>query len=429
MNDVIRFPCPGCGKRLKAPAANVGRRAKCACGLTIRVPGSDPAPAPEPLDLDDAPPRAAGPVEAVARPGRRGRTAGPPPGLAVGGRGRGRPVPHADGRVCGRVLRLHPRPPSAAGPGRDRRRDRPENARPNPDPNSGQPGQWNRAGQGGPGATAERQLEGGRQDHRDAAAEATSELVAGCQRAAGRQRCRPPGRGRGRRPLHGDGRVQPADGREVSDDVPVRDQEPGRGDRPLRLPRDGANVGRRVRSDAGPVKLKGYVLITSKNNATGEFTIPIACEPESGSFPDGNYQTDIELGDTVVARLNWSVGGAAESTAKTDPPVKGGTGLAGLAGEWDGPLGTMKIGPDGKGTYSWLIVTGTLYSFVLGDLTVQEDAGKLTLKAAPQLGLEKVQLEFTVKPAADGTTLELTEKKGFFKVMTYKRKAAPPPTP
>lgn len=42
MDDVIRFPCAACGKRLKAPPALVGRNVKCACGHSQAVP--PPAP-------------------------------------------------------------------------------------------------------------------------------------------------------------------------------------------------------------------------------------------------------------------------------------------------------------------------------------------------------------------------------------------------
>ena len=49
MDEHIRFPCPACGKRLKAPQAHAGRRARCSCGQSVVVPS------PEPLPLDDAP--------------------------------------------------------------------------------------------------------------------------------------------------------------------------------------------------------------------------------------------------------------------------------------------------------------------------------------------------------------------------------------
>lgn len=49
MDNYIRFHCPACRKRLKAPPAYVGRVVRCTrpgCGITLRVPG-------EVLDLDD----------------------------------------------------------------------------------------------------------------------------------------------------------------------------------------------------------------------------------------------------------------------------------------------------------------------------------------------------------------------------------------
>ena len=40
-DDVIRFTCPACGKRLKAPRAAAGRAATCRrCGAAVTVPES-----------------------------------------------------------------------------------------------------------------------------------------------------------------------------------------------------------------------------------------------------------------------------------------------------------------------------------------------------------------------------------------------------
>ena len=50
----IRFACPDCGKRLKAPADAIGRPGRCSCGASFVVPGagteprSEPTPAPQP---------------------------------------------------------------------------------------------------------------------------------------------------------------------------------------------------------------------------------------------------------------------------------------------------------------------------------------------------------------------------------------------
>ena len=47
-----------------------------------------------------------------------------------------------------------------------------------------------------------------------------------------------------------------------------------------------------------------------ENNATGEFKAILGCEPESGAFADGNYQTTVKLNDETIAVLNWTVGSA-----------------------------------------------------------------------------------------------------------------------
>ncbi len=50
----LHFPCPFCGKGLKAEAAKAGRKARCnGCGKAVSVPGlSEPPPRP-PLDIAD----------------------------------------------------------------------------------------------------------------------------------------------------------------------------------------------------------------------------------------------------------------------------------------------------------------------------------------------------------------------------------------
>ncbi len=47
--DVIRFPCPRCGKALKVAASAAGKRARCtgkACGQRVTVPAAGPGPEP-----------------------------------------------------------------------------------------------------------------------------------------------------------------------------------------------------------------------------------------------------------------------------------------------------------------------------------------------------------------------------------------------
>jgi formylglycine-generating enzyme required for sulfatase activity len=46
--ESFRFPCPACGKRLKATRAQVGRRARCACGNAVTVPAPTEPLAPTP---------------------------------------------------------------------------------------------------------------------------------------------------------------------------------------------------------------------------------------------------------------------------------------------------------------------------------------------------------------------------------------------
>src|SRR5262245_55065318 len=50
----LHFPCPHCGKGLKAEPAKAGRKARCnGCGKTVNVPGlSEPPPRPA-LDISD----------------------------------------------------------------------------------------------------------------------------------------------------------------------------------------------------------------------------------------------------------------------------------------------------------------------------------------------------------------------------------------
>ena len=38
MTEMIRFLCPGCGKKLKVPCAILGRKVKCSCGVSQRSP-------------------------------------------------------------------------------------------------------------------------------------------------------------------------------------------------------------------------------------------------------------------------------------------------------------------------------------------------------------------------------------------------------
>lgn len=78
-----------------------------------------------------------------------------------------------------------------------------------------------------------------------------------------------------------------------------------------RSPPDGTGVRREIHGKDGPIPLKGFVLITSVNRVTGAFEMPLGCEPKSGPFPDGDYQTRVFLNDKLVGVLNWSVGGAA----------------------------------------------------------------------------------------------------------------------
>jgi hypothetical protein len=48
MDDLLRFPCLACGKRLKASREHAGRTARCSCGQAVVVPD------PEPLRFTDS---------------------------------------------------------------------------------------------------------------------------------------------------------------------------------------------------------------------------------------------------------------------------------------------------------------------------------------------------------------------------------------
>ncbi|HVS36759.1 MAG TPA: hypothetical protein VMS17_14455 [Gemmataceae bacterium] len=73
-------------------------------------------------------------------------------------------------------------------------------------------------------------------------------------------------------------------------------------------PPDGTTFGRQIRTEAGSVDLKGFVFLTEQNNSTGELTAMLGCEPESGAFADGDYQTTVKLNGETIALLNWTVG-------------------------------------------------------------------------------------------------------------------------
>ena len=47
-SPTLSFPCPGCGKTMKAPAALAGKRGKCPHCQTMFVVGGGPASAPRP---------------------------------------------------------------------------------------------------------------------------------------------------------------------------------------------------------------------------------------------------------------------------------------------------------------------------------------------------------------------------------------------
>jgi hypothetical protein len=77
--------------------------------------------------------------------------------------------------------------------------------------------------------------------------------------------------------------------------------------------------------------MKGFVLMTSFNNATGAFEMPMECAPEAGPYPDGAYQTKVLVNDEVVALVNWSVGGPVQGEKSPVPAKESATDLK---GEW-----------------------------------------------------------------------------------------------
>lgn len=56
MDDRIRFTCPACQKRLKAAPEHAGKRVRCTCGQSVRVPSPAPLPSEAPPRPWPAPP-------------------------------------------------------------------------------------------------------------------------------------------------------------------------------------------------------------------------------------------------------------------------------------------------------------------------------------------------------------------------------------
>jgi hypothetical protein len=88
-------------------------------------------------------------------------------------------------------------------------------------------------------------------------------------------------------------------------------------------PPDGTRITAEVRGRAGSVGLKGGPLITSQNNATGEFDVLLMCSPKNGDYADGPYQTRVIVNGAETALLNWSVGGAAAPAPPEPPAARG----------------------------------------------------------------------------------------------------------
>ena len=58
----------------------------------------------------------------------------------------------------------------------------------------------------------------------------------------------------------------------------------------------------------GKIKLGPSVYMMAENRSTGEFTLGINLEPQTGAFADGPYQAKLKLDDKVVVLANWEVG-------------------------------------------------------------------------------------------------------------------------
>jgi hypothetical protein len=95
-----------------------------------------------------------------------------------------------------------------------------------------------------------------------------------------------------------------------------------------------------------------------------------------------------------------------------------------FAGEWKVPNATLKIEPDGKGTYTWLFVSGALYSEVVGDLTLKEKEGRVLLTMSPLIGGSRVNFEFVAKVDAKETKLELEETQDQIDKKTFAKGAS-----
>lgn len=64
-----------------------------------------------------------------------------------------------------------------------------------------------------------------------------------------------------------------------------------------------------VYNDKGKVGIAGGVIIEERNNRTGAYTLIMGRKPTAGNYEDGSYQAKVLLDSTVVALINWVIGG------------------------------------------------------------------------------------------------------------------------
>jgi hypothetical protein len=65
-----------------------------------------------------------------------------------------------------------------------------------------------------------------------------------------------------------------------------------------------------VYNNNGKVEIGSGLALQKDNNATGEYTVTMARNPRAGKFDDGPHQAKVVVDGTVVALVNWGVGGS-----------------------------------------------------------------------------------------------------------------------
>jgi hypothetical protein len=80
----------------------------------------------------------------------------------------------------------------------------------------------------------------------------------------------------------------------------------------------------------GKVEIGSGLVLEEDNSRTGEWTVRMARNPRAGKFDDGPYQARVKVDDTVVALINWEIGGSrkqGDEGRTADSSGAGGPGL------------------------------------------------------------------------------------------------------